>query len=138
MTQSIGGMDMGLSVSYRKIMIDHEMLGSVIRCLQGIKVDEEALAYDVINNIGPGGTFLTHMHTFENFRREHFISELADTGSFADWEEKGRISLAEKAGEEVRRILGNHKPTPLPESVEEELDTIEQEVLERVIDQNGK
>jgi trimethylamine--corrinoid protein Co-methyltransferase len=138
MTQSIGGMDMGLSVSYRKIMIDHEMLGSIVRCLQGVKVDEEALAYEVVKNVGPGGTFLTHMHTFDNFKREHFIAELADTGSFVDWEEKGRISLEEKAGEKVRKILKNHTPTPLPESVVEELDTIEQEVLERVKDQDGK
>ena len=138
MTQSIGGMDMGLSVSYRKIMIDHEMLGSIVRCLQGVKVDEEALAYEVINNVGPGGTFLTHMHTFENFRREHFITEMADTGSFANWEENGRVSLETKAGEKVSEILESHTPTPLPESVVDELDTIEQEVLERVKKQAGK
>lgn len=132
MTQSIGGMDMGLSVSYRKIMIDHEMLGSVIRCLEGIRVDEEALAYEVIKNVGPGGTFLTHMHTFQNFRKEHFIPELADATSYTVWNDKGRVSLEEKAKAQVEDILKNHKPNPLPQSVVEELDTIEQEVLERI------
>jgi trimethylamine--corrinoid protein Co-methyltransferase len=132
MTQSIGGMDMGLSVSYRKIMIDHEMLGSIIRCLQGVNVDEEALAYEVIKNVGPGGTFLTHMHTLKNFRQEHFIAELADTGSYSNWNENGRVSLENKAEEKIRNILENHKPVLLPESVVAELDTIEQEVLERV------
>ena len=135
MTQSIGGMDMGLSVSYRKIMIDHEMLGSIIRCLQGVNVDEEALAYEVIKNVGPGGTFLTHMHTLNKFRQEHFIAELADTGSYSNWNENGRVSLENKAKEEIRNILENHKPVPLPESVVAELDTIEQEVLERVKNQ---
>ena len=132
MTQSIGGMDVGLSVSYRKIMIDHEMLGSIIRCLQGIKVDEEALAYEVIKSVGPGGTFLTQMHTLNSFRREHFLTELADTASYNIWNEKGRTSLEHKAEEEVKDILENHKPVPLPESVVEELNTIEQEVLARV------
>lgn len=132
MTQSIGGMDMGLSVSYRKIMIDHEMLGSVIRCLEGINVDEEALAYEVINSVGPGGTFLAHKHTFDHFRKEHFIPQLADVNSYSVWNEKGRKSLEEKAKEEVEAILKNHKPAPLPQSVTEELDLIEKEVLERI------
>lgn len=132
MTQSIGGMDMGLSVSYRKIMIDHEMLGSVIRCLEGIKVDEEALAYEVIKNVGPGGTFLTHMHTYKNFKREHFIPNLADANSYTIWNNKGRISLEEKAKNQVEDILANHKPNPLPQSVVDELDTLEKEVLERI------
>lgn len=132
MTQSIGGMDMGLSVSYRKIMIDHEMLGSIIRCLQGINVDEEALAYEVTKNVGPGGTFLNHMHTLQNFRQEHFIAELADTSSYSNWNANGRISLEKKAQKKAISILENHNPTSLPESVVAELDTIEQEVLGRV------
>ncbi|MCG8642212.1 MAG: trimethylamine methyltransferase family protein [Desulfobacterales bacterium] len=132
MTQSIGGMDMGLSVSYRKIMIDHEMLGSVIRCLEGIRVDEEALAYEVVKNLGPGGTFLAHMHTFKNFKKEHFIPELADVESYSIWNEKGRKSLEDKAREQVEDILKNHKPAPLPKSVTAELDEMEQEVLERI------
>ncbi|MDJ0784651.1 MAG: trimethylamine methyltransferase family protein [Desulfosarcinaceae bacterium] len=131
MTQSIGGMDMGLSVSYRKIMIDHEMLGSIVRCLQGVTVDEEALAYEVIKNVGPGGTFLTQMHTLQNFRREHFLADLADTTSYPSWDAKGRISLESKAAENVKEILANHEPAPLPESVVTELDAIEKEVLER-------
>ena len=132
MTQSVGGMDMGLSVSYRKVMIDHEMLGSVIRCLEGINVDEEALAYEVIKKVGPGGTYLSHPHTFQNFKKEHFIADLADTQSYGNWNDKGRASLEEKAREQVKDILENHKPAPLPESVVTELDTIEQEVLERI------
>ena len=132
MTQSIGGMDMGLSVSYQKIMIDHEMLGSIIRCLEGIKVDEEALAYEVIRNIGPGGTFLSHMHTFQNFKKDHFIADLADTDSYTNWDRNGRVSLADKAKERVKDILKNHSPAPLPEAVVSELDSMEKEVLERI------
>lgn len=132
MTQSIGGMDMGLSVSYSKIMIDHEMLGSVIRCLEGIHVNEEALAYEVIKNMGPGGTFLTHMYTFQNFKKEHFLPQLADVNSYSVWNEKGRKSLEENAKEQVKDILNNHKPVPLPDSVVKELDTMEREVLERI------
>ena len=131
-TQSVGGMDMGLSVSYRKIMIDHDMLGSIIRCLQGIKIDEEALAYEVIKNVGPGGTFLAQKHTFDNFRKEHYYSELADTSVYSKWDEKGRARLEDKAADKIRDILENHSPNPLPESVVKELDTIEQEVLDRI------
>ena len=123
---------MGLSVSYRKIMIDHVMLGSIIRCLEGIRVDEEALAYEVVKNLGPGGTFLAHMHTFRNFKKEHFIPELADVDSYSIWNEKGRKSLEEKAKEQVEAILNTHQPAPLPQSVTAELNIMEQEVLDRI------
>jgi len=113
-------------------MIDHEMLGSIIRCLQGINVDEEALPYEVVKNVGPGGTFLSQMHTLQNFRQEHFIAELADTSSYSNWNADGRISLESMAQEKVSNIIENHNPAPLPDSVVAELDTIEQEVFERV------
>ena len=132
MTQSVGGMDMGLSVSYRKVMIDHEMLGSVIRCMEGIRVDEQALAYEVVNAVGPGGTYLSHPHTFHSFKKEHFIADLADTQSYANWNDKGRVSLEEKAYEKIKDILDNHKPAPLPRAVTDELDIMEKEVLERI------
>jgi len=131
LTQAIGCLEMGMAVNYQKIMIDHDMLGSIVRCLKGIRVDPEALAYEVIKNVGPGGTFLTQQHTLENFRREHFISELADTGNLTQWEERGRPKIEDKAKERVKDILANHKPNPLSDNVITELDQMEQEVKKR-------
>ena len=113
-------------------MIDHEMLGSIVRCLEGIWVYKEALAYEVIKKVGPGGTFLAQMHTFQHFKKEHFLPQLADVNSYSVWNKKGRKSLAEKAREQVEEILKNHRPSPLPGSVVSELDAMEREVLERI------
>ena len=39
--------------------IDDEIIGSAMKALQGITVDEEHLALEVIEQVGPGGNFIT-------------------------------------------------------------------------------
>jgi trimethylamine--corrinoid protein Co-methyltransferase len=133
--QTIGCLEMGMAVNYEKIIIDHDILGSIVRCLEGIRVDSESLAFDVIRNVGAGGTFLTVPHTLESFRREHFISELADTSNLAQWVEEGSQRIENKAKERVKDILANHKPNPLSDNVITELDQMEQEVKKRAASQ---
>ena len=131
--QTVGGLDLGMSVSYEKIVIDHEILGSIVRAMEGIRVDPEALAVDVIKSIGPGGHFLSHPHTLENFKKEHFIPLLADTDKYSIWEKKGRKEIKDRAKEQVKKILQAYEPKPLDKPVQEELDLFVREVERRAI-----
>jgi len=135
--QTVGGLDLGMSVSYEKVVIDHEILGSIVRAIQGIRVDPEALAVDVIKSIGPGGHFLSHPHTLENFKKEHFIPVLADTDKYSIWEKKGGKEIKERAKEQVQKILQAYEPKPLDKSVQEELDLFVGEVERRDILRRG-
>jgi trimethylamine--corrinoid protein Co-methyltransferase len=59
-------------------MMDNEILGMCERVLRGIEVTDDTLAVDLIENVGPGGNFITEGHTVMNMMDEFFDPSLAD------------------------------------------------------------
>lgn len=121
-TYALGGVDFSNSVSYEKILTDHELLGMVQRLGKGIEVSDETLAVDVIDSVGRGGNFLSQRHTLEHFSNEHFIPKLFDTQPYDKWLRNGAKDIAEVARGEVRRILTEHQPPPLEKDLQEKLE----------------
>lgn len=56
------------AISYEKFIIDLDILSMLKVYEQDIEVSEEALAFDVMKEVGIGGQFLTHPHTFAHCR----------------------------------------------------------------------
>ena len=120
-TYALGSIDLSLSISYEKIMTDHDLIGMVERLVRGVEVSDETLALDVINEIGPGGHFLAHKHTRDHHQKEHFIPRLLDTQSYDSWAKAGSKDLRDKARDEVKRILNEHQPPRLDKDLENQL-----------------
>jgi trimethylamine--corrinoid protein Co-methyltransferase len=85
-----------------------------------VPVDEEVLALDVIDELGPTGDYLSHDHTMRHFLRPYY-SRLADKGTYSQWAERGSTTMEERAAEEVDRILRSHKPEALPAGIQKEI-----------------
>lgn len=111
-----GLMEFALTVSYEKYVIDNDILGMVMRAVEGIRVNNDTLAFDLIKEIGPGGNFVTAKHTRHHMRREHYQPTLSDRNYRDKWESTGRKDTWQKASETARRILKNHN-VRLPEEV---------------------
>ena len=90
---------------------------------RGVPVDEETLALDVIEELGPTGDYLQHKHTLSHFR-EPFYSKLFDKGSYARWEKRGRLTMEQRAAAVVDNILAEHTVAPLPEDVQAQIKAI--------------
>jgi len=116
----LGGL--GGTTSPEAMVIDNEIVDYALRFAQGIEVNDETLAIDVIDKAGPGGHFLGEKHTLKHFR-ERWMPRL-DVDSLETWEKEGIKSLGELAHEKVKEILATHKPTPLPEDVDREISRI--------------
>ena len=101
---SAGLMEFAMTVSYEKFVIDNEIIGMMMRAVEGIKVDDDTLAYDVISQVGPGGNFVTSKHTRRYMRSEHYQPLLSDRESREDWESKGKPVTWERAAEIVKQI----------------------------------
>jgi len=110
-----GLMEFAMTVSYEKLVIDNEILGMVMRAVEGIKVDDETLAFDLIKQVGPGGNFVTARHTRQFMRSEHYQPVLSNRESREDWESNGKQSTWEKAAETVKQLLDNHGYSLPPE-----------------------
>jgi len=100
-----GLMEFALTVCYEKFVIDNEILGMILRAVEGIRVDDDTLAYDLIKQVGPGGNFVAAKHTRQHMRSEHYQPTLSDRDSRQEWESKGKKTTWEKAAETVEQLL---------------------------------
>ena len=103
-----GLMDGDLTVSYDKLVIDNEILGMCQRVLKGIEVSDETLAIDLIEKVGPGGNFLSEMHTVEHMRGEFFENSLADRTLYTQWKSDGKKDIVKRAREKLQEIINSH------------------------------
>ncbi len=112
----LGMIEMGMTIDYGQLVMDNEFARMIKQVVQGIAVNDETLAVDVMHEIGVGKNFLSHDHTFKHMRSQS-QPKLIDRRTREDWEAGGRTDIYQRALEEARYILENHKPEPLPENV---------------------
>ena len=103
-----GLMEFALTMCYEKLVIDNEILGMVMRAVEGITVDDDTLAFDLIKQVGPGGNFVTAKHTRQFMRSEHYQPSLSDRDSREEWEARGGKTTWERATEKVKELIANH------------------------------
>jgi trimethylamine--corrinoid protein Co-methyltransferase len=121
---TLGHVENALTFSYEQLVIDDEIAGYIRRMLQGFEVSEETIAFDVIKEVGPGGNFLTHSHTAENYRKDFWISSLMERMPWETWSQSEMKGLEARARERVREILAEHHPRPLNAGQERAIDEI--------------
>ena len=109
-------------LSYEQMVMDCEIYSIVRKMLEGILVDEEHLALDVIRDVGPGGNFLAQQHTRQHMK-ELWLPKLMDRRPYEQWLEK-KDGAREWAGQRARDILQNHHPDPLDPKLASELKKI--------------
>jgi trimethylamine--corrinoid protein Co-methyltransferase len=107
---------MGMTIDYGQMVMDNEFARMIKFLVQGIPVNDETLAVDVIKEIGVGKDFLSHASTYKHMRTQS-QPKLIDRRMREDWEASGRKDIYQRALEEARYILENHKPDPLPDDV---------------------
>lgn len=116
-----GLLEFAMTASYESYVIDDEIIGMVMRAVRGIEVDEEGLALEVIQAVGPGGNFLTEEHTIRHLRTEFFLPRLSDRKNREEWIQAGALDARERARRIAQEILARHRPLPLPDGAEERI-----------------
>lgn len=119
----LGYMEMGMTACLESIVLSNELVSSFKKYVKGIRIDEESLALDIIDRIGPGGNFLAEKHTVKHLK-DIWHPELFDRGNYDQWEKAGKKPLESKLTEKARWIIENHQPEPLPPVVGKMVDAI--------------
>jgi len=110
------------AASYEILVIDNEIYADVFRTVSGIEINEERLALDIIDKVGPMGNFLAQPHTMKYLRMgEIRNSTLYDKRTAEKAKRDGTKPLQVVAREVVKKILKEHEPTPLGKDVERDL-----------------
>ncbi|MCK4318688.1 trimethylamine methyltransferase family protein [Candidatus Bathyarchaeota archaeon] len=118
--------------SLEKLVIDNELCGAAYRLIDGIRVDEETLAAEIISKVGPGGHFLAEKHTRDHHMKErHMPSDVIDRLSPDAWTKAGSKDATRRAKEIADETLREHTPKPLPKDSEDRLETVFKAILKR-------
>ncbi len=123
LVHDVGYLDSGMTFSLEQLAMCDEFIGWIKRFMQGVPVDDEALALDVIDELGPEGSYLSHPHTSRHFR-EDWQPALCDRQNYEGWLADGALSLRERANARVQQILAEHTVEPLPADVARALDDV--------------
>jgi trimethylamine---corrinoid protein Co-methyltransferase len=91
--------------------------------MRGLEINEDTLALDLIDQIGPDGDYLSTEHTLKHYR-EDWYPKLFDRNNYDTWQRKGAKTLRQRAREKALKILETHLPEPLPAEVQQQLDSI--------------
>ena len=111
--------------SLEKLVIDDTICGMALRLVEGVKVTDETLAVDLIRKVGPGGMYLAEKHTLDWFRKERFIpSDLVDRKEWKAWKTDGSKPVNQRAKAIVEKTLKEHEPEPLPQDIENDLNSL--------------
>jgi trimethylamine--corrinoid protein Co-methyltransferase len=116
--------------SMEMAVICDEVAAMIYRLLDGMDVDKESLALDVVREVGPKGNYLNRKHTRAHLKNEVFVPKLFDRDNERIWMSKGGKNIREVAKARVYKLLDEHRPTPLPEDTKAALARIVREADE--------
>jgi trimethylamine--corrinoid protein Co-methyltransferase len=119
----LGYLESGLCYSLAQLVICDEIVGWLAHCLRGVDTSEEALAVDLIHEMGPDGQYLDSEHTLKHFR-DRWHPTLIDRQNYDNWQAQGSKTLAQRAAERVDEILAEHQVQPLPDDVAQKVKAI--------------
>ena len=107
--------------STAKFIVDAEQCAMAYRMAEGIKWDDFDQALSAVPDIGPGGHYLGHPHTQENFQKAFFMPDMFDNNSIEQWTAEGSVEITERALKRAHELLGAYQEPKLDIAVDEAL-----------------
>ena len=123
MVHDVGYLEGGRTNSVEQIVICDELIAFVKRFMAGLEINDETLALDLIDQVGPHGDFLGTKHTRSHFK-EDWYPRLLDRSGYETWLAAGGKTLRQRARERVEEILESYQPEPLPADVQRRVDEL--------------
>ena len=121
MWHSAGWNEAGMHCSMAKFIVDAEQCAMGHRMASGIKWDDFDEALQAVRDVGPGGHYLGHPHTLENFQQAFFMPEMFDNNAIEQWQAEGAVEINERALKRARDLLNEYQEPKLDADVDEAL-----------------
>ena len=118
---SAGWNEAGMHCSTAKFVVDAEQCAMAYRMAEGPKWDDFDEAMAAVSDIGPGGHYLGHDHTQDNFQTAFFMPELFDNNSIEQWTAEGSHEITARALAHAKRLLSVYEEPKLDEGINDAL-----------------
>ena len=117
-----GWMEGGLVASYEKFALDVDLLQMVQEYLKPLVVDDDAMAFSAMQEVGPGGHFFGAQHTLERYSTAFYQPLISDWRNFPNWEASGSPTAEKKANAVWKQALAEYTEPYMDEAIAEEID----------------
>lgn len=118
----ICGVDQATSLDI--LVLQHEIIRYVESMMREVDLSDEALGLDLINELGPGGSFINAGHTAGRFRSELWFPSILDREYYQTWLDNGAASTEDRCRQRKEEILAKHQPEPIVDDLDRALDEI--------------
>ncbi len=118
----ICGMDQGASLDI--LVMQSEIISYVESANRTLNFDEDDFAMDIIDDVGPKGTFLNKRHTVQNFKKELWFPTLLDRKNYGNWLKNGANGMEKRCRIRKEEILSKHKTKPLADDIKNDLEKV--------------
>jgi len=122
----IGNLESTKCMSLEMAVIGNDIAGALRRAQNGIRVDDETLATNVIREMGQRAGYLDHPHTLAHFRQEYYFPHVTNRRPRGNWEAVGSPTLIDEARARIEALRSRPTRTVLSDSQRNELLAIEQ------------
>jgi len=123
LNHDVGYLESGLTNSPEMMVLANEIIAATRRFTGGVRLNDDTLALDVIDAVGPGGEFLSTDHTMAHWR-ELWVPQISNRQMMEAWQAAGSPSLTDILREKTVALMETHSPEPLPDAVAAELEAI--------------
>jgi len=117
-----GWLEGGLVASYEKVIVDAEMIETMKAWMTPLDVSDEALAFDAIAEVPPGGHYFGATHTLSRFENAFHRPLISDIRPYESWVEAGRPDATTRAHAMWKRLLENYQQPAFDAGRAEEMD----------------
>jgi len=117
-----GWLEGGLTLGYEKFILDIEALQTIAEMTRRDAADDDALGFDAIADVSPGGHFFSTAHTMERYKTAFYRPLVADLSNNGAWRDDGEKSADERATGIWKETLAAFRPPSACEGVGERLE----------------
>ena len=118
----ICGVDQATSLDI--LVLQNEVISYIESVMRNIDFSDEAIGINIIEQVGPGGTYIDKMHTAEHFRKELWFPKLLDRDYYQAWLDNGATSMQQRCKAMKDDILENYQPKPIDSDILKALDEV--------------
>ena len=119
-----GGVTAELAYNPILAIIDDDIAKTIGKIVEGFTINDETIGLDLIKDVGSDGTFLNSKQTRTMWKTEDYMPKVFDKSSYQEWTNNGRKTVLDKAKQRYEEIIATHKPLPLTDKQDEEIESI--------------
>jgi trimethylamine--corrinoid protein Co-methyltransferase len=118
-----GWLESGLSASFAKFVMDADQLTVMQRLAGGLEINDEELAHEAVEEVGPGSHFFGSQHTLRHYEGAFFVPESGDLSTYQQWQEEGEMDALQRASAIAKKRLEDYRPPEIDPSIAEALES---------------